>query len=107
MFRQYVEHNEHEGETWNFWLQVDGNEKELETLADILQVMFEDCLDESYVLEDEIISEAEVDTLCRFGGVGYINYHNKVCGVLMLPESPDEEFDRALYKGGIEDFFEA
>lgn len=109
-FVPFVEHNEHEGESWTFWLQVQGNEEGLERL----EVLLDD--EELYEIDlDTELSEAQVDTLVEHGGGGYMAYHHKVTGVLVLPESLDsddvprsvvmEALDEHLYKGGIKGMF--
>jgi hypothetical protein len=113
-FTPLVENNDHEGETWTWWVQVNGNEGLLAILNDV----FEDCRSESEYFEEyslpewpigETLTEPEVDLLVRWSDVGYYPAHNKVTGELILPTVFDEAtdpFDKVedLYKGGIDDW---
>lgn len=83
-FVKFTEHNDNEGEDWNFWLQLDGNEADLETLQEFL-IQFDDN-EESYELNMTPVPESEVDILVKHSGQGYMNYENKVSGVMTLPE---------------------
>lgn len=98
-FVKFTENNDHEGETWNFWLQVDGNE---DAIAE-LRALIADQEDE-YELAEETTPESEVDVLVKHTGMGYMRYENKVVGVLTLPDT--DALDD-LYKGGIKDFYKA
>jgi hypothetical protein len=107
-----VEKNEHEGETWTFWLQIDGNEANLRRLCDVL-AEYEEASDEAseYTLDLDVrLSDHDVDGLVEHGGGGYMAYHTKVTGVLTVPEGLLERteygpsLDR-LYKGGIKGLF--
>lgn len=99
MFVRLVETNDWEGETWSWWLQVDGNEEALEALS----VLLDDEEWEEYLyLSGIVVPEADVDILIRHGGRGYYPDHIKVVGVLTLPV--DFEVS-GLYKGGIRDYF--
>lgn len=101
MFR---ETNEHEGESWTFWLERDGNEEAL--LA--LQTVVEDArmpYDYPYELNlSESLEEDQVNVLCSYSEAGYFYGHNKVVGTLVIPEgfAVDD-----LYKGGVQDLFRA
>lgn len=109
-FIKFTETNDHEGETWYFWLQVDGNEVELGKLRDLL-----DRLDsEEYHLGWNEYGEEFIDFAVEEGGWGYMNTHNKVTGKFTCPNYETDhdgmelqEFcDSMFYKGDIEDFFE-
>lgn len=112
-YRRYTEANENEGETWTFWLQVDGNMVGLELLADRLEQLAKtpdgDMDDYPYVLEDDQIEDRDVDVLVRFGGEGYMALHTKVDGSLRLPKKflagDPEGAEMLLYKGGVKKFF--
>jgi len=96
-FLQYWEINEHEGERWRFWLQLDGNSEAINLLEGLIHD------DESYLLTDETASEEEVDILVKWSDSGYMQNENKVTGRLVVPEDFDED---ALYKGGIRHLFD-
>ncbi len=83
-FVKFIEHNDNEGEDWNFWLQLDGNSADLETLGEFLAQFDE--YGESYELDLTPVPESEVDVLVKHSGSGYMNYENKVTGTLTLPE---------------------
>lgn len=83
-FVKFTEHNDNEGEDWNFWLQLDGNEADLETLKEFVEQFDENY--ESYELDLTPVPESEVDILVKHSGSGYMNYENKVTGVLNLPD---------------------
>ncbi|TDP29796.1 hypothetical protein [Nocardia ignorata] len=102
-FMRYTETNDHEGETWTFWLQVDGNEQPLTWLAEFLTAINAEELDPQYELfPADVISEEHVDVLVEWGGSGYMSLHNKVVGRLTIPAkfSPGD-----LYKGRVKNLF--
>jgi hypothetical protein len=101
-FTQMLEHNEHEGETWSFWLQVDGNESVLGELVDLIEAEGEE---DVYEFTDVTIYEWELDILMSYGnfGYGYMNQHHKVAGIITI----DNDFEiNDIHKGKISDFFE-
>lgn len=100
-FTQMIEHNEHEGESWCYWLQVDGNE---DALSELDQLIETEGVQEYYELTGITIYEWEVDTLINYGnfGYGYMNQHHKIAGKLDIS---DEEDTDSFYKSGIKDFF--
>lgn len=102
----FIEDNEWEGERWAFWLQVEGNEDQLEYLFTLL-FKYADNLSETYILDlGDRESEHAVDRMVQRGQSGYMNSDNKVVGDMVIPEFKDwEDLDRALHKGGIEKFF--
>lgn len=105
LFARYTENNEHEGETWVFWLQYDGNEDALSALDDLIAEAVGDSEPEEYELDlDTLIPEWEVDTLVKHGGQGYMDYHHKVTGKLTLPSDLGEYLED-LYKGGVKKLF--
>ncbi len=84
-FVRFTEHCDHEGETWDFWLQKDGNTADLETLQEFLNQFDPD--GESFELDlTEEASEETVDILVKYTQQGYMDYANKVTGTLTLPE---------------------
>jgi hypothetical protein len=105
-FVRFREVNDHEGETWNTWLQVDGNEEELRKLDALLaDVEREVEYDFPYSLHAEDVEpEDVVDKLCEYAESGYGRSHDKVTGKFICPDSLGEYADD-LYKGGIKDYF--
>lgn len=110
-FRKLVERNEHEGENWRFWLQVEGNEEALERLEKALTYAFADCDPEPFELTDEVLPEHNVDILIKYGNDddGYMATHHKVVGTLTLPDGFDsldwEGLSDILYKGEVKKLF--
>lgn len=112
-FVQFTEANDNEGEEWNFWLQLDGNEKQLKELESWLGT-FDDDGEQYNLYMGTVIEENEVDVLVKHGGQGYMDYHNKVTGTFACPDFDGEEtskpgyeqLDNELYKGAIINHFE-
>lgn len=118
-FIKLTEENEHEGETWRFWLQVDGNETELERLyiaLAALKVLYDDGEPGSpFVLDstDHAKDESYVDVLIEQADEeegGYMASDHKVTGVLRVPNWPapidfGSRMERDLYKGGVAKLF--
>lgn len=104
-FVPLVEHNDHEGETWTQWLQVEGNEDQLEYLYTALFRLDE--AEDSYQLDlDDRESEEVVDRMVARARCGYTWSDSKVTGRLSLPNITTlEELNDVLYKGNIEDYF--
>lgn len=100
---QFKENNEWEGETWCFYIPTEGNEKQIDRLAELIQ---ESNLEDTYTVGNELISEIEVDALVKHGGSGYMNNHNKCSGILDISHLSKENFDDddPFHKGGIMDF---
>lgn len=97
-FTRFVEHNEWEGATWSFWLQIPGNVEALSTLSEIIRP-----LEDQYELFLHLVEpENVVDILVDYADEDYMPTHNKVTGKLIIPNPFDVD---ALYKGGIQDFF--
>lgn len=109
-FIKFTENNDNEGESWNFWLQLDGNDGEIEKLKDWVTKFNED-LDAVYEFDTTPVDESEVDILVKHSGEGYMNYENKVTGVFTCPpedvfEDEESEFMRNIfYKGDIARYF--
>ncbi len=115
-FYKLIESNDSEGETWNFYFPVEGNEN----VPDRLNKMFEENEDifefefES-IAKDVIISESEVDVLIKHDTrLGYMSEHNKLDGIIDIKKI-EREFNKdkkrfgeavpdVLYKGGIKKF---
>lgn len=115
-FVRFHEVNDHEGESWNYWLQVEGNEGELNELYKLLAYIEEEQGYESWfsLKITEIEPEWVVDKLVEYAEDGYNMSHNKVLGkftcpqVLCYDEEPidlEEQVDNLFYKGGITKHF--
>jgi len=99
-FVPFTEDNDWEGETWTFWLQLDGNEEELVRLHEATHDL------ESYSLNLNVIeNEDTVDHLERHAKQGYMSSDIVVTGKFVMPDLLSDDLDRALYKGGIEFMF--
>lgn len=102
MFVRFQETNDNEGETWNWWLQRDGNEQQLL----ILDGLCRDADDDEPMFElfiGQTEAESVVDKLVQWADSGYYRSHNKVTGSLDCPAGVD--YLDVLYKGGIRDLF--
>lgn len=105
-FVKFTEYNDHEGETWNFWLQLDGNEVELSKLQSCL------ISSDNYQLSAVPVDESEVDILVKHTDSGYMYYDNKVTGQFTCPEPNLDELvdyewlDNHFYKGHIMEYFD-
>lgn len=103
-FVPLTENNDWESETWIKWLQVEGNEDELEYLYTVLHKLE---ATEQYELDlNDRESEEVVDRIVARATVGYDYSDQKIVGKLTLPDIQDQEdLDGALYKGHIEKLF--
>lgn len=100
-FTQMIETNEHEGESWCFWLQLDGNEEAIDWLIGLIE---DEDKEEEYCFTGVEAEYYEVCILEEKGNFGYnyMSQHHKVEGKLIFPE--DFEVDD-IYKGSIDEFF--
>lgn len=107
-FVRFDETSEHEGETWTFWLQVNGNEDQLDKLQGILASEADEDEDFAYDLSshsEETLPEEHVDVLVKHAaGDGYRDAHTKVVGRLVCPDSLGDGADD-LCKGKITKLF--
>jgi len=100
-FVSFIEHNDYEGESWRFWLQLDENEAALNKLQEAIK-------EQEYSLDlSKTLSETEVDVLVDNSRSGYMAFEHKVKGKFSMPENYSERDydDKPFYKGGIKDFF--
>lgn len=104
---KFTEHNEWEGETWHFWIPLQGNTDELKRLDQIIARNPE--MNEFYELDLTPVSEAEVGAcVAQSSNTDYLPEHNKLTGTLRLPADDaitDNKSD-LLYKGGIRDYMQ-
>jgi hypothetical protein len=113
-FVRLTEINDHEGETWYWYLQQEGNSENLQVLADIIHNYSNE---DEYVLDlENSLSESEVDTLVKHGNdtAMYQNQFNKVTGVMRKPEVDQLVKNYGihvdlvgLYKGRVQSLFES
>lgn len=105
-FIKFKEYNDWEGETWYSWLQVDGNEDQLDNFAAALQWAYEgEMFDLEYELLEDVLEEEFVDCLVKHGNSStYTQTHSKVTGKFTSPTANDI-LGQGIYKGKIENFF--
>lgn len=94
-YYRFTEHNEFEGETWNFYLRKQGNE---DVVAHIYELVKNE-LDYELNLKLEY-TEKEVDVLVRNSDDGYIRTHNKIEKINHRVDKKPLKL-KDLYKGGI------
>lgn len=93
---RFTENCDWEGETWNFYLPLEGNE---EALAWLRATIADGDAGEEYEVGEETYTEAEVAALARsHGQTDYLPEHTVLSGRLATVSDLD-----ALYKGGIRD----
>lgn len=115
LYAKLTEHCDWEGETWYFFVRYQGNERALQTIAELIDdagPYFE-----AFELDlEDLVPEHEVAVLVKHSPSGYMNLFNRIDGRIELPPlpefgdiSPDVDEERAaewltdhLYKGGIE-----
>ena len=106
-FAKLTEDNEHEGETWHFYIPIEGNEESIGQLFEAIAVLDQD-VDEQYALDLTPLPEGEVDILVKHADMGYMANHTKLAGVLTLPDDFDkrmaDEDGDLLYKGQIREY---
>lgn len=109
-FVKFEEYNDWEGETWRFWLQLDGNEESLKKLVPLVKEADAHSGGNEYRLDlNEILDEREVDTLVKYTQSGYMDNDNKVVGTLKLTDDmvkrSEGDNDDPFYKGGVRGYF--
>jgi hypothetical protein len=93
---RFTENCDWEGETWNFYLPVEGNE---EALAWLRALIVEKDAGDEYELGEETYTQLEVAALARsHSQTDYLPEHTVFSGRLATGYDLD-----ALYKGGIRD----
>lgn len=105
MFVRLREDNEHEGEIFHYWLQLDGNEKAIAELAEALSdEYFEDCFQ---LRMENPRPEVEVDVLVDEAEGSYMASDQKFTGRLEWPsdQMSQEDWMDVLYKGSIKKCF--
>lgn len=111
-YAQLTEHNDHEGETWHFYIPIDGNEAVLDQLDTALGALGDRLEEDVFELELAPIPEMEVDILVKRGGdTDYMAEHNKLAGRLVLTDEHLAKLAAGdidpLYKGRIRDHMKA
>lgn len=102
-YAKFTEVNDWEGETWHFWLPIEGNEDALDALHSVLDT-------DEYELDLTPVPEFEVDVLVKHTDTGYMAYHNKLAGTLTLTGDDLEKLEDTegkvgfFYKGKISEY---
>jgi len=103
---KFTEHNDWEGESWNFYIPIEGNTIPIQDLKTFIKnFSFEDM----YEIDDKPYTEEEVTILCDNTESGYMDFHNCLSGKLIVPFLKVEDchiVDDPFYKGGIENLME-
>lgn len=105
-FIKFKEFNDWESETWYSWLQIDGNEDELDNFSAALDAVNQgEMFDLEFELLGDVLEEEFVDCLVKHGNSStYTQTHSKVTGKFTSP-TVDEILGSSIYKGKIENFF--
>jgi hypothetical protein len=103
-----IEDCDWEGETWRFYIPVEGNADALGKLAEAL-APFADQEPAPFTLDLALLPEFEVDILVKHGGdTDYMAARNKLVGRLVIPDDVLAQLaageEEPLYKGSIDDF---
>jgi hypothetical protein len=102
-YYRIIENNEWEGESWEFFLKEEGNEKFIKKLKEALEKFGADH-DLGISIEEELVPEFEVDVLVKYRKSNYMYSHNKVDKVLdpkTIKTKKYEDFTDCIYKGGL------
>jgi hypothetical protein len=96
---KFTEHNDNEGETWHFFIQL--TQQEHNHIFDMLNNC--DGLEDYYQISDVPVDETELDVLVKHTDSGYMDTYNKVkppykTDILKLDEEEAEDW---FYKGRI------
>lgn len=110
LYAVFSERNDHEGETWYFYIPFEGNEAAITSLENMLACSPSKEL-KKYFLKKGMIAESVVDVLCaRESKTHYMDGNNKLKGLLELSSLAAivdadtwDILDDKLYKGGIRD----
>jgi hypothetical protein len=107
MFVRLREKNEHEGETYHYWLQVNGNEAALQELGEALADEFFTDEEEFTLRMEPQRPEHEVDVLVAEAEGTYMACSQKFTGRLQWPndQMSIDDWQDTLYKGSIKSCF--
>lgn len=97
-YYEFIENNDHEGESWSFYVPL--TDEEYAHLENILSNFTEE---QPYALGGEV-SEKDVDKFVKRSKSGYMPFHNKCSGAkidLLSVSFEDIEEDDPFYKGDI------
>lgn len=110
-YAKLTERNEWEGETWYFWIPIEGNEDSLDSLGKAIDHIDDESEKTTFELDLTPVPESEVDILIKHeegDNTTYMDAHNKIAGKLVLPEEALAQLTageiQPLNKGGIRDF---
>lgn len=93
---KFREYNDWEGEVWNWFIPIEGNDKSIEKLKKLIK-------DSEYSISNKEYSEKDVDLLIsEESRTGYFNENNKLIGILEIPDNINSNnISEYLYKGTI------
>ena len=98
-FVRFRENNDWKGETWDFYIPIEGNEEAIEELVELIEKY------PNYTLYPVPFSENEVDILVKNENeLSYMPRHNKLSGKLDFFDYSDKSLSKEedpFYKGGI------
>lgn len=108
MYVTLTENCNWEGETWRFYIPLEGNQDALARLETALESFAEE-EPETFELDLTPVPETEVDILVKHGGdATYMDSHNKLVGLLVIPDPKLAELAggalEPLYKGEIREY---
>jgi hypothetical protein len=99
MYLRLTERNDWEGETWHFFIRIQGNEEALNKIAAAVVGS------EEFHIDPTEYTEEEVDRrICDDPGSGYMPMNNKLVGILKKLPATKEKLLEKMYKGGIRKF---
>ena len=95
MFVMFTEINDWEGETWSWFIPIEGNEDDIEKVRALIEPM-----QDVYSLSEKQYTEEEVQTLMDApSDTTYMDRYQKASGFETIPESVDWDNDDPFYKG--------
>lgn len=97
---RFTEQNDHEGETWHFYIPIKGNEKKI---AKIRELIANEYAEDFYAIADKVYEETRVRILVEESDSGYMAQHNLVRKIAKLPNKVDWESEDPFYKGALFD----
>lgn len=98
---EFKENCSWEGETWRWYIPIDGNEKNITFLKKEIEKF------PNFTISEKIFDEREVDILVENTSVGYMASHDKLEGKLDFSDYPEKSTNGAedpFYKGDIREY---
>jgi len=103
LYVKFTEYNEWEGESWNFFIPINGNREAIKKLRKAIKVYLEKSDLEEFTLSTDTLTESEIDTLIKHANdhTSYRSAQNKLKGLLCGDMIQKNTIADLLYKGGI------